>query len=184
MTYNSTIRPKLGVCPMCPHERKQPLTKGLCQVHYWQSVNMRAAAKFAEKEVIEEEGLPQLIEEADALFSRYIRLKAADERGIYPCYICGKPTHYKRGDLMHFIGRLNYLLRWDSRNCKEGCVDCNQLKRGNLAEFAKKLNEEQPGLADILWEESRIVYKPTREEVRQIIGEYSTKLKHLQRCHS
>jgi hypothetical protein len=182
MYHNSTIRPKMGVCALCTDGKKKPLTKGLCQQHYWDSIKIKSAQKGANKEITEEEGLPELIEEADTLFSRFMRMNAADEHGMIQCYICESyPTRWQDAQLMHFIPRANLFLRWDPRNCRVGYKCCNEYKGGNLIEFGRKLNLEQPGITDILFEESRIIYKPTRDEVRKIIGEYSAKIKTLQK---
>lgn len=171
----------MGVCALCTDGKKKPLTKGMCQEHYWQQNKLKSAQKLQGKEVLDEEGLPELIEEADAVFSRFIRMSAADEEGNILCYICNESLRWQDADCMHFIDRINYFLRWDIRNCKAGCRICNRVKDGNILKFAAKLNAEQPGITDILFEESRIVYKPTREEVRTIIGETTTKLKIIQK---
>lgn len=155
----------------------------MCETHYWQQNRMKSAQKFIDKEVIDEEGLPELIEEADAVFSRYVRMSAAIN-GWVKCYICDHEDKWQYAQCMHFIPRSNLFLRWDLRNCRSGCSNCNEFKGGNLLEFGKKLNEEQPGITDILFEEAHVVYKPTRDEVRKIIGEYSTKIKLLKQWSS
>ncbi len=178
--YNSTIRPKMGVCALCTDGKRKLLTKGMCQEHYWQNNRIKSAQKFAGKDLIDEEGLPELIEEADAVFSRYVRLSAADELGIIECYICENKLRWQDGQAMHFIKRMtSYYHRWDLRNVKPGCKTCNEIKEGNYLEFAKKLNADQPGITDILYEESNLVHHLTRDEVRKVIGEYSTKIKEL-----
>jgi hypothetical protein len=151
----------------------------MCEQHYWQQNRMKSAQKLATREVVEEDGLPELIEEADIIFSRYIRLAAANKDGMYPCFICEKEVHHKRGHAMHFVPRTCLHLRWDVRNVYAGEEDCNCFKGGNLVKFAQKINLLHPGLTDILLEESRIIYKPSREEVRQIINEYIEKVKQL-----
>lgn len=35
MAFNSTIKPKTGVCPECTDGRERPLISGKCQSHYW-----------------------------------------------------------------------------------------------------------------------------------------------------
>lgn len=35
MAYNSTIKPKMGVCPECGDGKDKPLISGKCQSHYW-----------------------------------------------------------------------------------------------------------------------------------------------------
>lgn len=36
MAFNSTIKPKIGVCPECDDGVDKPLISGKCQYHYWQ----------------------------------------------------------------------------------------------------------------------------------------------------
>jgi hypothetical protein len=140
---------------------------------------MKSAMKSSRKDEDMEPGLPELIDEADAVFSRYVRLSAANENGIIECYICDKPIRWQDADCMHYNHREDYFLRWDLRNCKAGCQTCNRHKRGNLIKFGKRLNKENPGITDIINEEARLVYKVSREEVRMIIFEYSQKVKAL-----
>lgn len=180
MYHNSTIRPKTGECALCPPSRgRQRLIKGMCEIHYWQQNRLKSAQKATEKEVTKEPGLPELIEEADAVFSRYVRLAASDEKGMVRCFTCGSLNHWKRLDCGHFIPRGNHYLRYRLDNVRPQCLICNRHKDGMFKEFAKGLNQEGEGKADLLMEDSHVVYKLTREEVRQIIGEYSTKVKQL-----
>lgn len=166
---------------MCSDGRSKPLIKGLCETHYWGSRRLSSARRLNEKELNSEPGLPELIEEADIVVSRYVRFAASYDNGIVCCYICGTPIRWQEAQCMHYISRSCYFLRWDIRNLRPGDKACNEHKGGNLVEYAKKLNEEQPGIVDILLEESNITHKPTREEVRQIILEYTTKFKTLQK---
>jgi hypothetical protein len=69
------------------------------------------------------------------------------------------------------------LLRWDSRNARTQCVECNCNKHGNIDEYTKRLDEEHPGLPEQLREESREVNKYGREELKQILIDYRAKLK-------
>lgn len=179
--YNSTIKQKMGECPMCSDGKRKALIGGYCNDHYWQTRRMKSASKNSNRDILNEPGLPELIDEADIVFSRYVRFAAADDNGYIRCYIDDAVLRWQDGDAMHFIDRDCYFLRWDLRNVKAGDRICNRAKDGNLKEFSKKLNLEQPGITDILWEEARIPFKPTREEVRTIILEYSTKFKTLQK---
>jgi hypothetical protein len=180
---NSTIKPKIGKCGMCPESRgEQPLTKGLCTVHYWNSRRMVSAEKTSTKEIKRTPGLPDLIDDADAIFSQWVRLSAANRVGLINCFICHKWVRWQGAQAMHFIKRGHLYLRHDPRNVKAGCVECNQFKDGNLIEYAKRLEEESPGIVEILQEEAAIIYKPSREEIRAIISEYSNKLSQLKKA--
>lgn len=130
--------------------------------------------------VIQEDDLSDLIADADAIFSQWVRRSAADKDGIIKCFICGKRVHWKKAENMHYIKRgASLFLRFDPRNNKAGCHECNSLKSGNYIEYAKKLEVASPGITEILFEEGNLVIKPTRGEIRNIIAEYSGKLKLL-----
>jgi len=174
--FNSTIKIKKGRCSVC--NKYGALTKGLCENHYWLGVRMKSSAK-GEEDLNYEEGLPELIEEADILFSRWLRKSNIKEDGFTECYTCGVWELWTAQQCGHYIPRKCLYLRHDPRNCRVQCVTCNEHKSGNLLVFANKLEQEKPGITEILYEESLLSYKPTREEIRQIISEYSLKLKLL-----
>ena len=78
----------------------------------------------------------------DKVFSLYIRLKNADENGLYKCFACGKILHYKEMDCSHFINRRFYALRFNEINCQVTCRYCNRFCEGNLAEFGINLQRK------------------------------------------
>lgn len=181
MAYNSTIRQKQGICPMCTGTRKQPLTKGLCQNHYWQSIRMKSAQKAQEKELEQDVSLSTLVDDLDIIFSRYIRLKDADLYGNVKCISCPKTGNWKLFDCGHFIPRAHMYTRFSEANCRTQCETCNRRKDGNLPEFAKALELERPGSVEQLYEQAKIVYKYTRDELKGLISGYTRKLKQAQK---
>lgn len=180
MAYNSTIRQKMGVCPLCFNDRQQGLIKGLCNTHYWQQVKMKSLDKIASKEVVAED-LQDLVKEADAVFSRYIRMSAANDNGFIFCFICDKDVRWQDAQAMHYVKRSNMFLRYDLRNVKCGCIECNEYKGGNYLQYTRRLEEEKSGITEILMEEGNLVYKYTHDELKQLISEYTIKLKLLKR---
>lgn len=182
MSFNSTIRQKMGSCPLCNNDRKQPLTKGLCQNHYWQGVRMKSVDKLAAKDESNiEPDLQDLINTADGVFSRYIRLKAADENGLISCFICGTPAPIAECQAMHYVKRGNMFLRFDERNVKAGCISCNQFKGGNYIKYTQMLEKESPGVTEYLLTEGNLVYKYTPDELKSMIADYSKRIKQLQK---
>jgi hypothetical protein len=152
-------------------------SKGRCrQCATIQSVQVRL-----EKEIIKEENISDLIDEADAIFSRYVRLAAADKDGIVSCYICDSKNRWQDSQCMHYIPRANLYTRFQLENCKAGCKDCNEYKGGNLIKYAERLEKETPGITESLYEQGHIVYRISREELRQIITEYSGRVNKLKR---
>jgi len=174
---NSTIMQKVGECEVCG--KKGPLTKKRCNYCYWNAIKLKSVEKQQEREIVKE-GLSDVIADLDAVYSRYLRLKAADKAGVVSCYTCGGKLRYQDAHCSHFIGRAHLYLRWDSRNTVVACRDCNIGLQGNIKEYAKRLNLQSPGLVQILQEESHIIFKPSISELKEKISEYSIKLKQLQ----
>ena len=75
------------------------------------------------------------IKRLDTIFSRYIRLKHADENGMCTCVTCGAFLHYKEIHNGHFISRGCLLTRFDERNVACQCCSCNTYRNGEQAKF-------------------------------------------------
>lgn len=118
-----------------------------------------------------------LIQDLDAAISKYVRIKEADKEGITKCYTCFRTGHWKTFDCGHFIPRANTFLRWDLRNLRQQCVKCNQYDEGNLDIFAENLEEETPGIVQILTDESKAPHKWSRDELKEMLIGIRAKLK-------
>ena len=121
-----------------------------------------------------------LFHDLDFVFSRYIRIKEATPKGFVSCYTCGKIDLWNNMQCGHFIKRGEHQLRWDSKNARTQCPECNCSQYGNLEQYEKNLNNEQQGLPDQLREISREVYKYSREELKQLLIELRAKLKFVE----
>ena len=140
-----------------------------------QDTHARIAAVQAE-----EDGLPELIDRLDGLVSKYLRQKWADKDRNCECYTCGDVRPWYVMDAGHYITRSCMYLRFDiERNIRPQCHICNRAKYGKAAEFGKHLERDMPGVTEILLEESRIIHRWSREELKQMILEYENKLKSL-----
>lgn len=177
--FNSTIKRKQKICKSCGFP-KFIFSKGRCADCARIEDTMKRMEEESEK-VIEKEGLSELIAIADDLVSKYVRMSAADKNGVCECYTCGDRKHYTLMDAGHYVKRGNLFLRFDLRNLRVQCQDCNRIKYGNMGEYTKRLEQERPGITDILREEAAIVYKPTRDEIRAIITEYTPKVRSLKK---
>lgn len=175
--HNSTIGIKEKICVSCG--KKAPwFSKKRCQ----QCATIEDVTKRMEKEsekVIDEEDLWDLIHDADAIFSQYIRLKYADEKGIVKCYTCNTKKHWTLMQNGHYMKRGNLYLRHDERNCRPQDKYCNEDLGGNMPEYTKRLDAECKGLPDLLRADAVLVHKPSRDEIRQVIQEYAPKVKFL-----
>ena len=174
----STIRQKKGICAVC--DKYGPIqAKKTCPQCYWQAVKLKSVNKMAEKDIEQEYDLHDLIKDADAVYSQWLRLSNADKNGTVSCYTCDLNMRWQNAQCGHYIKRGNLFLRWDTRNTRVQGECCNIHRGGNYSEFTKRLEVEKPGITQILLEEGHIIYKPTRYEIGQIISEYSNKLKQL-----
>lgn len=152
---------------------------GHCHSHYWGQINQRSVAKAQEKELAGDVDLQTLVDDLDIIFSRYIRLKEANEHGIVQCYTCPDSGHWKHMQCGHFIPRAHMYTRFSEDNCKQQCDQCNRGKDGNLKAFAAYLESDKPGSVEILHEQGRIVQHWTRDELKAMIGDYTRKVKLL-----
>jgi hypothetical protein len=133
-----------------------------------------------EEKEIKEEGLQDLIADLDVLVSKWVRYSAVGKDGLVQCYTCSAKHTPVEMDAGHYITRKCAYLRFDvGRNIRSQCVICNRAKYGMAAAFGKHLEMDMPGVTEILLEESRIVYKWSREELRGLISEFTQKNKLL-----
>lgn len=177
MRFNSTIIPKKKKLACGCYDF--PFSKNRCKMHATQEDAMKRMEAYSEQQ-IQEDNLSDLIAEADAMFSKFVRLSVADKNGYIKCFICGKKVHWTKAENMHYIKRgASLFLRFDLRNNKAGCNECNSVKGGNYFEYAKKLEVQSPGITDLLYEEGNIVIKLSRSEAQSIIDEYSMKVRQL-----
>lgn len=152
-------------------------SKNRCKAHATiESTNKRIAEHEDE---LETESLQNLVADLDMVFSRYIRLRSADKQGYLECYTSGKRLLWQEAQCGHFISRSNYATRWMEQNVRPQSDHDNCALHGNLKVFAAKLEEESKGITEWLLEQSRQVYKPTRDELKQLLIEYRYKLKLL-----
>jgi hypothetical protein len=174
---NSTIIPKKKKLGCGCYDF--PFSRNRCKMHATAEDAMTRLAEYNDK-MIEDENLSELVSEADDIFSKFVRLSVADKDGYLNCFICGKRVHWKEAENMHYIKRgASLFLRFDLRNNKAGCNDCNCKKDGNYLEYAKKLESKSPGITDILYEEGNLYVKVTKDDIKSIILEYSSKVKEL-----
>ena len=114
----------------------------------------------------------------DFVFSRIVRINAADEYGNCTCYTCDCiPKHWSLMQCGHFISRKEMATRWDFRNVRVQDKSCNEGKHGNLEVFRQRLEEEYPGLPDQLREISQQPYSYGISELKQLLTDLRAKLR-------
>lgn len=180
MTYNSTIISKKKICTNCG-SKDYWFSNKMCKQCATVSSTKRRMDKYAEVDIEEEESIRNLTEDLDAVYSLYIRIKESDVNGMASCFTCGKVGKYTQMDCGHFIPRANLMTRWNEHNTHIQCVTCNQYKDGNIESYRKKLEKEKSGIADWLSEQARQIWKPSRDELKQLLSEYRHKLELVKR---
>ena len=110
------------------------------------------------------------VKELDRVFSIYIRRK---ENNV--CFTCGSTKNSQCG---HYVSRKYLSLRWDELNCHCQCSSCNIFKKGNMDEYARKLELKYGfGILQKLAEIKAKTVKYTVDELDILIKHYTEKIK-------
>ena len=177
MAYNSTIISKKKKCVNCGTVTYL-FSKGKCkQCATIDSTNKRIEKSLAQEDNYVDSSIKDLIEDLDRVVSRYIRLKEADSLGNTSCYTCGKKGHYLKMQCSHFIPRSHMATRFLESNLACACKQCNEGEHGNLEVYAANLEKDSKGTVEYLNELKHTIEKPTREDLKQLLTHYQSKLK-------
>ena len=120
--------------------------------------------------------LTNLKKELDIVFSRYIRLRNADDNGDAICVTCGVKNHWKKLQNGHFMSRRHSSTRWDEDNCQVQCYSCNVMQQGKQYEYSIWLGVE---LADELLALSRETRKFSNIELQEMIEIFKEKIERI-----
>ena len=119
---------------------------------------------------------------ADRWFSKFIRLRDADDDGIIICISCGIPIHWKKADAGHFIERGKKAVRFDEKNVNGQCTICNWIKEGNKIEYAKGLAKKYgKGIVEKLQVLQHRTIKMGSFELKHIADYYRDKFNQLKK---
>lgn len=175
--FNSTIQRKKKKCITCGI-LSFIFSHGRCE----QCSRIANAKKNDEKEEEDTETVAILKQDADLLFSRLIRLRAAEPvTGMCHCFICGSAVLYTEAQAMHYIHRGDSSLRFHPKNVRVGDKKCNEYLDGNFIKYAEKLDAEESRLSEWLYAEGKEPYKFWREELKIMIGDFSREINHLKK---
>lgn len=117
----------------------------------------------------------------DQVFSRFIRLKYADDRGYSTCYTCGIDEHIKRLHCGHFVSRNHLAGRFNEANCRPQCISCNIFKSGMNKEYTLMLIDEVGREeVDKLMALSAEIKKISLAEYDEMINHYMTEYEKIQ----
>ena len=117
---------------------------------------------------------------ADAWFSKFIRLRDADENGLCHCITCGHIADPKAMDCGHWQKRQYMSTRFSEVNCASQCGKCNRFEQGNDVKFraalVQKYGEDRIQILETLHKTTR---KISNFELEQIAKYYKEKAKEL-----
>jgi len=121
--------------------------------------------------------ITKLKKKLDTVFSLYIRLRDADQKGICECITCGERKHFRQMHAGHFLSRRYLATRWDEMNVAAQCPSCNLYHQGRQYEFSKALKlirgEEVP---DQMLEQSKKKIKMDTHKYRELIEYYEAQI--------
>jgi hypothetical protein len=124
--------------------------------------------------------LSQLKKELDIIFSLYIRLIDSDANGNVACFTSGKVYPYNKLQAGHYISRRHLATRWHEWNVKPQSIAENMFNQGNAPQFAVNLDKLYGiGTAANLLEISREDKKFTKDDLQEMITDYTEKVKQL-----
>ena len=90
----------------------------------------RKSPKSGKRRTLEEMGYRDLVKVLDREFSLFVRLSAADNRGVVRCVTCGSIHFWNEITLGHYISRTHHSVRWELKNVGCQCVACNSYRGG------------------------------------------------------
>lgn len=118
---------------------------------------------------------------ADAAFSTWKRMYAADADGMVKCFLCGKRMKWQRAVLMHFQSRTALPLQWDETANQVGCSECNGKPNGDRVAFAQKLDLlHGPGTAERLTIKSKRAEKLSVDDLLVKARWYRERIAHIE----
>lgn len=127
--------------------------------------------------------LTKLKKDLDSIFSKYIRLKDADDDGYVKCFTSGVVKYWKEIQAGHFQSRRHLNTRWDEMNVKPQTMAENMYNQGNQYTFGLNLDKLYgDGTADELVIKAQKLRKFDRLELEQMIRDYKEEVAyHLDR---
>lgn len=134
------------------------------------------------KSPAKKESLQSLIKEADAWFSKYIRILYADSSGMVTCSCgCGKRLFWTQMQASHFINRSNMATRYEFYNVVPATRECNYYDPEHSEKIGLFIANKFGYQTATNLQFSRSTTKFTRPELEEIINTYKTKFQELKK---
>ena len=123
---------------------------------------------------------PSLVERLDRVFSKYIRLRDANDDGTFTCISCGRRLPIEQAQCGHFYPRGKMSTRFDEDNCHSECVECNCFDQKHLEGYRKnliaKVGEDRVMELD---KRAKEMKKWSHYELKELIEYYKEKIKQM-----
>jgi hypothetical protein len=118
----------------------------------------------------------------DKIFSEYVRLEQADDKGMCICVSCGIMKYWQDIDAGHFYSRQHRSVRWDEMNVHPECRYCNRFNIDHhIGYFKFMLDRYGVYKMQELTDRKNTAKKWTREELQELIDIYTERVKQLKR---
>ena len=118
----------------------------------------------------------------DKEFSRFVRMRFADENGYVTCCTCNRFMHWKEGDCGHFMSRRHKFIRWNDWNALFQCKSCNSYRSGEQYKMAKSIDSRFGiGTAQLMDRMRHQTKKWTIGELREKLEYFKEKANRLER---
>lgn len=129
------------------------------------------------------DSLSTLTKKLDVQVSLFVRLEAADYRGIVSCISCGERMFWSDADCCHCFDRNNMATRYDLMNLAPGCRDCNRFDPIKHQAAFKNRIQSKYGMQAYSELEGRAhsFYKFTRPELEEFLESFKEKVATLKR---
>lgn len=131
------IERKKKLCVQCLQE-KYIFSKGRCEP--CSKLVSSSVNKLKKKE--KKESISELKKKLDDVFSKYTRLRNADDNGMVKCFTSDKIMHWTCSQAGHFISRRKMGTRWNEINVQVQSVAENCFNQGNAPEFGRRIIEQ------------------------------------------
>lgn len=174
---------KETICSGCSRNRPYAnKSKKLCSTCVKKIAEAKAKERRAAKREKKRMSISQLTKKLDTVFSLYIRLENANNKGMVKCFTCDNEHHYKAIQNGHFQSRRFMSTRFDPFNCAPQCYACNVGMSGMQYEFGKRIDLKYgQGMADLIVQKSKGVYKFDPEEMLEMIEFFAERVDKLKK---
>ena len=109
----------------------------------------------------------------DEWFSKYIRLRDANQNGLCKCVTCSTVKHWSDMDCGHFQSRRYTATRWDEKNAHAQCQACNNYGSGEQYIHGIEIDALYgAGTAQVLQDTARLIHKWTKDDVMAMARYY------------